>query len=979
MEAADALEKMADKTGYSLIYPFNLSKKVSTNPVIGRYSLPDALEILLFNSPLKAIATQKRVIAVSKKNIPPIYPLTPQDINIIANTEISNKVTNVINQMLLKAKTDTTDNNEAIYETLADNQFFQRYEVIEVKGIRGSLKRSMMQKRLAIGVSDAISAEDLGKFPDLNMSESLQRMPGVTLNRNTNGEGQAVNLRGLDPQFTRIEVNGMSGTANGTGGRFSISSGQRGFNFEILASELFSNVTVSKSSNASQVEGGMAGIISLETPKPLSYQGTKGSISLQGNHSEKLNKTNPRTSLLLSHNIDDMVGMLFSLAYSDTDFRSDSAESGVWRKVPGRANGKALVANGTRYFNFLEDRSTLGSTFTLQYRLSDNIEFSLDTIYAKLDSHRIANRNDMPIENPGPTTSAIIEDGIVTSGSFTDVQQRVGTNLIDTDEDFLQLSLKTEWLVDDNWQITPFIGYSKRKSSRNYNLYSFRLADEQGFDPGTVFYNVRGDFVDFSSSHTDFNRNPEDFLFNIFIYRPSNDMDQETSAKLDFQRYFDFDGLESIEFGFRYADRDKDRIQTQYRLQRNVDDLTIPPNLASVAQLLPFNVAGVGANAANNQLSVDANKVNEVFFPNGDPINGTEIRLLPGFNAAESWGIQEKTFNAYLQANFIIDKATFNAGLRLVHTQQISTGSMVANRFLPSEKITPLTVKTHYTKYLPSFNLRYDLEQDLLLRAAYSQTLTRPDLSSIAPSETVNGIDEGGGTGRSGNPQLRPFIADNFDLGLEWYFQQQGILSASLFYKDISGLIDIATFTENRTFPRQSDGKIVNAPIVFSTFANDASAEINGIELSYQQPFNFTDISWLNFWGALINYTYADSSADFGIEGDVRSSGLPGLSRKSLNASLYYDDGQLDARLSYAWRERYLAQFIDDFGVPRFVNDFGQLDLSANYRINNNFQLQMQILNITKEQFINQATARYLPFGVSDLDRRILIGARYSF
>jgi TonB-dependent receptor len=307
-----------------------------------------------------------------------------------------------------------------------------------------------------------------------------------------------------------------------------------------------------------------------------------------------------------------------------------------------------------------------------------------------------------------------------------------------------------------------------------------------------------------------------------------------------------------------------------------------------------------------------------------------------------------------------------------VDTEQTSNGNTVANRFQPTEQITPVSISSDYTRYLPSFNLKYDVTDELVMRAAYSTTLTRPNLSSLAPSETVNGIDEGGGTGSTGNPNLEPFTADNFDVGLEWYFAEESLLSANLFYKDIGGLIDTTSFTETRSFPRQADGVIVSAPIVFTSFENGVSAEIKGLELAYQQPIA------ANF-GVILNYTYADSSADFGAEGDVRTTGLPGLSRSSYNASIYFDNGALDARLSYAWRERYLADFTDDFGIPRFTDDFGQLDFSANYSVNDNLQLQLQILNIANEQVINQSTALFLPYGVNDLDRRVLFGARYSF
>lgn len=140
---------------------------------------------------------------------------------------------------------------------------------IVVTGLRASIERGIQIKRDAAGIVDAITAEDMGKFPDVNLSESLQRIPGVTLNRNANGEGQAINLRGLGPQFTRVELNGMTGLGNGTGGRFGVTQSGRQFNFEILASELFSKAEVYKTATPDQTEGGLAGLVRLETPKPF--------------------------------------------------------------------------------------------------------------------------------------------------------------------------------------------------------------------------------------------------------------------------------------------------------------------------------------------------------------------------------------------------------------------------------------------------------------------------------------------------------------------------------------------------------------------------------------------------------------------------------------------------------------------------------------------------------------------------------------
>ncbi len=865
---------------------------------------------------------------------------------------------------------------------------------IVVTGFRGSLERSLQIKRNAPGIADAITAEDIGKFPDLNISESLQRIPGVTLDRNSFGEGQQINLRGLGPEFTLVEINGVSGTSNNESGRFGGSGGGgRGFSFEILASELFTGAVVYKTSLPSNTEGGLAGTVSLETPRPFAQKdGLHVSATLLGNYSSINKSVDPRGAILLSYKPNDMFALTASVSYSDTTFRSDTVEGGSWRAFASANTGPirapddvraALNANGPRYYYFRDDRKTFGSTLTLQARPSDQVEITLDGIYGTIDSKRTALRDDMAIEGgSNAPTNFTIDSGVITSGDFTNIQQRVGANFYTTDETFYQLSGSVKWMPTDEWSITPMIGYSSRKADRTFDLYSFRLADSAGnFDPGTVRYDIRGDFLDFGSTATDFVTNPQNFLFNVFIFRPSLDKDDEFSTKLDVERTFD-SALKNIRFGVRYSDRQKDRSASQVRLQRSagVSALSLP-TLGTVGSLVDFNVRGSGAMAPGQLISVDEKLVRSTYLPNGldgTPIAGTFVRPLPFFGGQQSYHVSEKTIAAYGQAEFDVDKFNVIAGVRFVRTKQNADGFQVVNVFTPNEQIIPVSSSASYSFFLPSITARWEVAENVILRTAYSRTLTRPNLGDIAPSESFNGIDESGGRGTKGNPDLQPFASDNFDLGAEWYFSKDGLIAGNLFYKDISGFIDTTSFVENRSFPRQADGVIVTGPITFVQPVNGVSATIRGFELTAQSRLGFIAEPLRDF-GFIANYAFTKSSADFSQANDVRSQGLPGLSRNSYNLTGYYDNGRFDARFSYAWRARYLAQFGDDFGVPRFTDPYGQLDFSTNYNVNDNVAVQLQVLNVTKAQAVNKSTALFLPYGVSELDRRVLFGARVKF
>ncbi len=899
-------------------------------------------------------------------------------------------------------------------------------EEIVVKGFVGSLKRSIDQKRNAQGFSDSINAEDLGKFPDLNIAEALQRVPGVTLNRNPQGEGEAINLRGLEPQYTRVEINRLTALGNGSdqniNGRLGGNGGGREFNFELLPAELFSNVTVTKSARAGLTEGGMAGVVQLSTPKPLDFDGLMFSASAQGNYSDVTEETDPRLFFTFTNNLDDRIGIGAAIAYSKGTFRTNSIEGGTWHPLrsitnnvcstadagtatcTGRtpiAEANALTWRTPRVFSFVEERDNVAGTLDLQFRPSDDVEFNISVIYAELSNERNAVRPDLVLEGGAvaavlddPANPLLVENGLVTRGTFEGIQMRPSSRLTDIDDEFFQISASVDFNQIENWTITPYLGFSSRSADRAHSLLSFRANDATGAVPvgpsAYLTYQQKGKFIDFTTPFTDLRSNPEDFTLNVLIFRPTVDKDEVGTLKLDFRRIFtDTDGLTDVNFGFRYSTREKDVKAQEFRLRRDVLPNDIP-GFDAVSTLVPFKVDGSSdVYSGNNIFTVDPDLFIQVYFPSGfsgvdsQTIPGTSIDNRPGRGASRSYNVTEDTFNAYVEANFEIGPMSLNAGVRLVRTEQTSLGSIVENQDRVNERITPVSIDNSYTEFLPSLSLRYALSDDLLLRAAYSQTLTRANLRNLSPAESIFVPDATTlGSGNRGNPELQPLVSDNVDFGVEWYFEDAGLLAVNLFYKDITNLIGTEISTEIRTFLPQVGTELVTGPIAFNVPDNAASATIKGLELSFQKPFSFFDNEVLNKFGFLFNATFTDSQADFGIDGDIRADGLPGLSGSSFNTSLYFDDGRLDVRLNYSWREQYLSAFSDDFALPRFTNDFGQVDLAANFAVTDNIQLQLQVLNLADEDVDWQAfvpSAGFLPYGTLDLNRRIVFGARYNF
>lgn len=877
-------------------------------------------------------------------------------------------------------------------------------EEVLVTGVRGSIQRGLEQKRSSNGFVDAISAEELGKFPDLNLSESLQRIPGVTLSRNDFGDGSSINLRGLGSNFTRVEINGVTGTVNDARGG--------GFNFEILASELFTNASVKKSFNASDVEGGLAGSVELSTPRAFDRDGFNMTVSGQGQYAQQADDVGPRAAVVVSQNWDDVFGVTGSLAYSDTSFRTSSNGGISARPLSAPATDDLRASATTEQLNGLipstinyevnnDQRETVGGTLGFQYRPSSNLEITFDGILARIEGDRRFTRADSPPENGiYSIEDDTVVNGVIRSATLSDVQNRVATNDNDTDEDFMQMSAFAEYTPDDNWTIRPFVGYSSRELSSDSSLLSFARGD---LDTGQllrypVSYDVNGQFIEFSSPGQDLS-NPdlaEEYFLNVFLIRPTVDKDEEVSTKIDFNRAFSSGPISSIDFGARYSSRETERSFIEVRVDNeNPDtDLRTLPTLADQLVFEKFDINGAPSSFPSRIISANPDAVLDQYFLNGfnidnfrSPVTGPLENVIiddltvPGSvlinrqarAAQESFSGEEETVAVYGEVTFEFDDLMFNAGVRVVDTKQTSSGFQVAN-----DVGTPIQVSNSYTEALPSMSLRYELQSDLFLRGAYAKSLTRPTLNDLRVSESFGGIDESGGDGTRGNPELEPFTADNLDVGIEWYFAPEGLLAVNAFYKNIDGLIVNTSETEERQYLSQVSGELVTGPIVFSFPTNGDKATITGLEFIAQSRFDFLPEAFSDF-GGIFNYTYTDSDSAFE-EGQSTSetASIAGLSENSYNAILYYDNGRFDSRLSYTYREDFVESTAGSFGVPVFQNGRNQLDFSANYNVTDSLTFQFQTLNITEER-LETESIRGLPHDTAQLGRRVFLGARYTF
>lgn len=863
-------------------------------------------------------------------------------------------------------------------------------EVISIKGVRGSLNRAIGLKRSATGVVDGIVAEDIADFPDLNIGEALQRITGITLDRSTNGEGNRINVRGLPSNFVATTLNGITAATAGSNGNDAV----RSFDFDTFASELFSTVQVQKSGSADIIEGGIAATVNLETPRPFDYDEPKLLLSASGQYAELAggsNSIDPRFAILASDTWGDF-GATVSIAYSDTTTRGDLSQ-GFRYQTTGAAylnNTLAGIADGSIDINDISlngasatmeqlqdvaantlteslprvgplifDRERLGVTSSFQYQATDDLEFTADILYASFDDVGFRTTIDgltgFGRRNVTPT-SLTTQNGFVTGATLTNIAQRTEAveDLFETE--FLHVTLDAEWIVNDNLTANAKIGFSSAEEDELRRTYLYQHVGTFSYDISDPSYpKISGEDFDYL--------NPDDYQSGGFRYRPRSREDEEVSFQTDFDYALDGDSsLTSIEFGFRVSDKEVSQQRAEKR-----------------GSLSAF---GQDDNTPMSQVGVLVSQIADGFLssaPNGTPRDFYTVSpdagaaLLPRSLTAQipndpqsTWVVQEDVFAYYLKTNWEMEWGVADIGVRIVDTGQTSIGSQVVGG-VPE----PVSVENNYTRVLPNLNVRFDLDEDLVLRFAANKALTRPTLGQLSPGITVSPTIL---TASAGNPNLKPFEATQFDLSLEWYFQSEGLLSATLYYKDINSFIvnGISSEVITGTNLVDDDGNNVSG----STFevsrpVNGEGGELSGIELSYQQPFGETG------FGTLINATISDSEGSFESQGQTIRDQLVGHSDFTYNLIGYYENDDISIRLAYSYRSDYRIEFRE--GFERRQAERKQLDVSIGYDVTDKLKLSLDGLNITGEG--SQST--FGPFeynnGFRDQGAIYVLGARYTF
>jgi iron complex outermembrane receptor protein len=847
-----------------------------------------------------------------------------------------------------------------------------------VVSYRDSLERAIELKRAATGQVDVIMAEDIGKFPDLNLAESLQRVPGVSIARDA-GEGRNISVRGLGADFTRVRLNGMEGLST-TGGTDSSGGNNRGrgFDFNVFASELFNKVEVHKTSSADVEEGSLGATIDLHTPHPFDFNRFTAVASAQEGYNDLSEKNNPRASALVSDIFfDGKLGALFSIAYSHRKLEEDGSSSVRWDNgaSSGKFNPTSPFADANlpttfhpripRYGALGHDQERLGMTGSLQWQAGENTLFTLDGLYADFDAKRSENFLEaISFSRTGTgKPQTIVRDGVIDShgnlvyGLFDDVDVRSESRYDELETKFTQISLSGTHDFSESFHLNGMVGHSR--SAFDNPIQTTITLDRSNTDGYSWDY--RGDdrlpVINYGFDVND----PANWSFanglSEIRLRPNTTDNlfttQQFDATWDVSDSFHVKG--GIDWkGYKFATTEMRRAS-----EVSVPNLPAGTNLADLTRLLTFgNNLGLPNGTPNTWLIPDLDAFADLF--NIYSNSGT-FSLSPSASGAlgNNRSVKEKDRGGYLQGTFTTE--TFgipmrgDAGVRYVRTQQDSTGFAVINN-------VPAVTSVHrsYNDTLPSLNLAWDLRDDLVLRFGAAKVMARPGLGNLTPGVTVS-VSGGNRVVTGGDPFLDPFRAKTADLGLEWYFAEESALTAALFWKDIDTFVQTSRETRPYNTSGLPDslldgtGASPTDDFQFNIPVNSPGGKLKGIEISYQQPFTFLPGIWSHF-GTLLNYTYVESKIQYVTAAGAASlkTDLTGLSKNAYNATLYFDKDRFSARLSAAYRDPYLTTVPgrnnnDVEGTKSTLN----VDFIATWKYSEHLEFTFEGVNLT-DQFNDQ-------------------------
>jgi TonB-dependent receptor len=968
-------------------------------------------------------------------------------------------------------------------------------QTLVVTGIRRSLETSLNLKRQSHGVVDGIVAEDIGKFPDTNLAESMQRIAGVSIARSASGEGSQVAIRGVDGRYNTVLLNGRQMPTSVIGNENAGANSSRAFDFANLATDAVSALEVFKTSRASAPAGGLGGTINIKTARPLDSKERVLSLGVKGNYDAsnrrlpdnmKGSSVTPEVSGIYSETFaDNTFGISITGSYSKRDSGSNKAytqngwhafrgSEGGWGAIdPAPATGPDPAINrpgpntlyatpvDLRYSITALQRERINGQLTLQYAPSKDLKFTLDYTAANNDTKK-KNIEMSTWYNfqggPSEWTNGPVSGPISYSAVFPNFDHDLAFNGGQYGDKTKSGStgINVDWKISSDLSLEVDAHHSTSKTSPNSPFGSYAVIDAAMFAQGTAIGYYDKDFPVLALPGTVLDTKKITVTGTQF----RSNLSEQTVDQVQTRGRYKLDAENQFLFGLTLTNS-KNRATSA--LNQNADwggvgkQGDYSPGLftkeslpAYFGQIKGHDDPRLFPNFFNFDFNAVRARAIEIAIQSGTPSNGQKpltraeaeayFAASPDYSKGDDWRTTEKSTSAYVQYDHYFDTSipmSINVGLRFESTK-VSSSSQVASvsgtRWLSLNEIEiPFGAPTFgsgtgkYSYVLPSIDWEADLTTDLKLRASAGETIGRPDWNTLLGGVAVNSpANFGGGTGSTGNPNLKPQLSKNFDMSLEYYYAKSSYVGLGLYYKKITNFVSgesVKTAVGNihtpiggkyynaavasgcsKTDPvclrkyifqnfngqpgvtftgfnssGEAQGSIVGQPddplLLFniSTPSNSEGDNLKGLELNAQHIFANSG------FGVAANFTLVRSGLKFDPGSTDRQQPLVGVSNAYNLVAFYEENEGFSIRGAYNWRDKFYDGSNDGNGGPSFTAAYGQLDVSLGYKLGKNLSFQADLINLNDGVVRRYARTQEQLVSVTQTGRRYQVGARYRF
>jgi TonB-dependent receptor len=841
------------------------------------------------------------------------------------------------------AVAQTTSAAGTTQDQTPQNQGPVTLEGVTVSGIRQSLEKSRDLKRDSAQIVDAIVADDIGKLPDTNVAESLGRVAGVQLERGM-GEGSSILVRGLSQNvylYNGREI--FDATGRGGNGLDQLGSSTYGL-LTLVPSELISRLSVTKLASADQVAGALGGIIDIETRMPLNADGDQNVVSVSGTYSKLAKKGGGEGFALLSGRTkDERLGAMIAATYSKKTVVQQGLDTfSGYASFKDNSVTPAITRYGStdmRAQNISDDRTKKGVSAILQWRPAPGVEIVADTFYSKQTADR--DRYWLAFNPSAGLSNAVYSrNDILVAGRSTSPIQ-ANTEIADIDADVWSTALRGSFHASDSLDGSAEVSFDRSKAEYHQNY--MRLQPMAGIN-SVIDYDLRsGDFGSFNVGGVNLT-DPSQMRMSILFdndYRAKTDA---PAARTDWTWNFDSDHWRSLAFGARFTKvkSEQDPLRADIRPTNGIPASALGDFLRvySNDDFMKGEFDGLPRSFLGSYRSVFTGCSAFTDFPsisqNAQCLDGRNNSLA----YAGTFSIDEQFTEAYSKVDWGFDAGNMpvsgNLGIRYVQRELDSKGNLLSGAGAP----IPTDYRSTEREWLPSAVAKWEITDKLVLRGGAARVVAFPNTEDLNNGVSLNnnavfdnGVQITPGTGSGGAPALKPFKADQYDLSLEYYYNDTGLLSAGVFYKDISTFI----------VQQQSAENYGGVNFFINRKVNGDQATVKGAEVLAQVPFTFLPAP-LDGFGMVATYTYIDSTTPIK---DVTGASMtfPGLSKNNANLILYYETGPFSVRVAYNWRDEYLVGL--SAAATGIYNDrYKDLAASVSYDFTDKLSMQLQASNL---------------------------------